>query len=210
MESLLSEHPRVAEAKLVVLPGAREMLGAVLRLRDADLPLRGMPARETLLAELRAHLARGFERVLLPRRWRLVLEMPANAAGKPAQAALAALFEPLHGPLIVRASAAEGAYLLELDIHPELEAFRGHFPQAPLLPGVVQVDWAIREGARRFGPLGEFRGLKSLKFQRPITPGMRVTLSLSHLPPKGAPKGDLAFAYDSPSGRHSAGQASFA
>jgi hypothetical protein len=206
METLLCAHPRVAEAKLTVLPGARETLGAVLRLREGDLPLRGMPERETLLADLRAHLSQGFERVLLPRRWRLVLEMPANAAGKPGQASLAALFEPLHGPLIARETASEGAVKLELDIHPELEAFRGHFPQAPLLPGVVQVDWAIREGARRFGPLGTFRGLKSLKFQRPISPGMRVILTLSHLPAKG----DLAFAYDSPAGRHSAGQAIFA
>jgi acyl-CoA synthetase (AMP-forming)/AMP-acid ligase II len=218
MESLLCAHPRVAEAKLTVLPGAREILGAVLRLREGDLPLRGMPEREALLAELRAHLSRGFERVLLPRRWRLVLEMPANAAGKPVQAALAALFEPLQGPLIIRESATESAWKLDLDIHPELEAFHGHFPQAPLLPGVVQVDWALREGERRFGPLGVFRGLKSLKFQRPICPGMQVTLTLSHLPSKGgkgdsgdlASKRDLAFAYDSPAGRHSAGQAVFA
>jgi acyl-coenzyme A synthetase/AMP-(fatty) acid ligase len=212
MEALLCAHPRIAEAKLVVLEGPRETLGAVLRLREADPPLRGMPGREALLADLRAHLSRGFERVLLPRRWRLVLEMPANAAGKPGRASLAALFEPLHGPLILRASAAaaDGSVRLELDIHPELEAFRGHFPEAPLLPGVVQVDWAIREGERRFGALGVFRGLKALKFQRPISPGMRVTLTLSRLPAKGDSKGDLAFAYDTPAGRHSAGQAQFA
>jgi 3-hydroxymyristoyl/3-hydroxydecanoyl-(acyl carrier protein) dehydratase len=95
---------------------------------------------------------------------------------------------------------------LELDVHPELEAFRGHFPEAALLPGVIQVDWAIREGTRRFGPLGSFRGIKALKFQRPIAPGARVTLTLSHQPDKGS----LAFAYDSAEGRHSAGPAVFA
>lgn len=207
METLLCAHPRVAEARLAVLPGARETLGAVLRLKDRDLPLRGMPERETLIRDLKAHLSQGFERVLLPRRWRLVFAMPEGAAGKPSQGALAALFEPLHGPLVLGESPdGPSAVRLELDVHPELEAFRGHFPVAPLLPGVVQVDWAIREGARRFGPLGSFRGLKALKFQRPIAPGARVTLTLSHQMAKGS----LAFAYDSAAGRHSAGQAVFA
>ena len=218
MEDLLRAHPRVAEARLAVLPGARETLGAVLRLHDGDLPLRGMPEREALIRDLKAHLSMGFEPVLWPRRWRLVLEMPANAAGKPAQAALAALFEPLYGPLVARATTEGGALKLELDIHPELEAFRGHFPEAPLLPGVVQVDWAIREGTRRFGPLGVFRGLKALKFQRPIVPGSRIILTLSHRSGREAARpggtaagtGILAFAYDSPAGRHSAGQAVFA
>lgn len=207
MEALLCAHARVAEAKVIVLPGARETLGAVLRLRDGESLVRGMPERDALIRDVRERLSRGFERVLLPKRWRLVAEMPANAAGKPALAALAALFEPLYGPLILRET-AEGpaAVKLDLDIHPELEHFRGHFPEVPILPGVVQLDWAIREGLRRFGPLGSFRGLKVLKFQRPIVPGMRLTLSLSRQEAKGA----LAFAYDSAAGRHSSGQAIFA
>jgi hypothetical protein len=143
---------------------------------------------------------------LLPKRWRIVASLPANAAGKTTQADLAALFAPLYGPMITRESreGAEAA-VLELDIHPELEHFRGHFPEAALLPGVVQLDWAIREGARLFGPLGIFRGLRTLKFQRPIVPGMRVTLGLTLLPAQGA----LAFAYDSAAGRHASGQADF-
>lgn len=207
MENLLARHGRVAEARLVILPGERDTLGAVIRMDGGTLPMRGSAERETLIREWKAHLAQGFDRVLLPKRWRIVAAMPANAAGKITQADLAALFEPIYGPLIAKESrSAAGATVLELDIHPELEHFRGHFPEAALLPGVVQLDWAIREGQRRFGPLGDFRGLKALKFQRPIVPGMRVTLELSHLPAKGA----IAFAYESVLGRHASGQAMFA
>ncbi len=207
MEALLARHPRMAEARLLVLPGERETLAAVLRLDDGSVPLRGSAEREALVRELREHLAQGFERVLLPRRWRIVAALPVNAAGKTTQALLAELFRPLLGPCITAERRGEsGATLLDLDIHPELEHFRGHFPEGALLPGVVQLDWAIREGQRRFGPFGAFRGLRVLKFQRPITPGMRVTLELTHLPAKGA----IAFAYDSAAGRHAAGQAIFA
>ena len=207
MEALLAEHPRVAEAKLIILSGERETLGAVLRLRDGSLPVRGSQDRERLVRDLKDHLAGGFERVLHPKRWRVVAAMPANAAGKTAQADLAALFEPQYGPVIARESrTASGGLALHLDIHPELEHFRGHFPEAAILPGVVQLDWAIREGARRFGPFGDFLGLRALKFQRPIVPGMDITLELTHLPAKGA----LAFAYLSAAGRHASGQAIFA
>ncbi|HKP94990.1 MAG TPA: hypothetical protein VJ385_04460, partial [Fibrobacteria bacterium] len=218
MEELLAAHPRVAEARLLVLPGepdggtsgapgGRETLGAVLRLRDGEIPLRGSDARAALVRSLRDHLLRGFDRVLLPKRWRMVAALPVNAAGKTVQADLRALFAPQLGPVILSARRLEnGATLLDLDVPAELEHFRGHFPRLALLPGVVQLDWAIREGARLFGPFGPFRGLQALKFQRPILPGMRISLELAPLKDRSG----VAFKYDSKEGRHASGQALFA
>ncbi|MDB5050197.1 MAG: hypothetical protein JWO30_3268 [Fibrobacteres bacterium] len=206
MEDLLTAHPRVAEARVLVLAGDRDTLGAVLRLRDSAIPTRGSEARAALVQSLRAHLLNGFDRVLLPKRWRLVETMPANAAGKTALAALRSLFDPQVNPVILETRRLEnGAAVLELEIPAELEHFRGHFPQLPLLPGVVQLDWAILEGARLFGPFGAFRGLQALKFQRPIFPGMRISLELARLKDKSG----ISFKYDSSQGRHASGQAIF-
>ena len=58
-----------------------------------------------------------------------------------------------------------------LAMDPDLTAFQGHFPGHPVLPGVVQVDWAVRFGSEAFGPLGRFRAIEHLKFQDPIRPG---------------------------------------
>jgi hypothetical protein len=88
--------------------------------------------------------------------------------------------EPL--PAVLRRGPA-GTLVLAVD--PGLAAFRGHFPGEPILPGVVQVDWAIRFGTELFGDLGIFIGLEHLKFQQVIRPGETIELRLDHAPDPG-------------------------
>lgn len=83
---------------------------------------------------------------------------------------------PGEGPARIRGLA------LTLALDPDLLAFQGHFPGDPILPGVVQVDWAIRFGAEAFGPLGRFCGLDQVKFLGLIRPGERVELRLLWAP----------------------------
>jgi 3-hydroxymyristoyl/3-hydroxydecanoyl-(acyl carrier protein) dehydratase len=69
---------------------------------------------------------------------------------------------------------------LGLLIPPDLLYFRGHFPAFPVLPGVVQLHWAIGFG-RRYLPVGSGAARTvRVKFVRPIGPGARVVLSLVH------------------------------
>ena len=84
-------------------------------------------------------------------------------------------------PVTNRTSGPGPAVSLLLD--PALRAFQGHFPGDPLLPGVVQVDWALRLGTEAFGPLGVFRGLERVKFLAPMRPGETVELRLARPAP---------------------------
>ena len=63
--------------------------------------------------------------------------------------ALARLFRPVYPQPHWHARGSEAA---ELDIllDPALAAFDGHFPQAAILPGVAQLDWAIHFGREAF------------------------------------------------------------
>jgi 3-hydroxymyristoyl/3-hydroxydecanoyl-(acyl carrier protein) dehydratase len=88
-----------------------------------------------------------------------------------------------------------------LAVGPDLLAFRGHFPGDPILPGVVQLDWAAHFGAEAFGPLGTFQGMEHIKFMQIIRPGEVVDLHLAFHPETGK----LVFTYASAEGKKSSG-----
>ncbi|HET6329718.1 MAG TPA: hypothetical protein VFF76_02930 [Holophagaceae bacterium] len=99
---------------------------------------------------------------------------------------------------------AAGAYAFEVEAdHP---AFTGHFPGQPILPGVVQLDWAIRLGEAAFGPLGAFRSVEHLKFQATIGPLEPVELRLAW----NAATLELGFDFAGAGGRKSNGFVRFA
>jgi hypothetical protein len=106
---------------------------------------------------------------------------------------------------------------LTLALDPDLLGFQGHFPGDPILPGVVQVDWAIRFGTQAFGPLGRFCGLEKVKFLGLLRPGERVELQLSWAPGRGADPagpdtpgaGRLRFKYLAKGGVRSTGEVRF-
>lgn len=95
----------------------------------------------------------------------------------------------------------EGATLF---LDPGHAAFQGHFPGDPVLPGVVQVDWAVRLGEEAFGPQGTFAGLSQVKFLEAMRPGETVNLRLGRTRP-----GTLTFTYLSGGTRKSSGSILF-
>ena len=91
---------------------------------------------------------------------------------------------------------------LRLRLPPDLHYFRGHFPEAAVLPAVVQIDWAIHYAMELFGLDGSFRGMDRLKFRRILQPLDEPVLELGHNPQKNV----LEFSYTTLSGQHSSGQ----
>ena len=81
-------------------------------------------------------------------------------------------------PQIVSSSAAGPAATFRLRVVPELAHFAGHFPGFPILPGIVQLDWAVRLGRRHFPGLDESRGVDNFKCQALVFPGAELTLEL--------------------------------
>jgi 3-hydroxymyristoyl/3-hydroxydecanoyl-(acyl carrier protein) dehydratase len=75
---------------------------------------------------------------------------------------------------------AEGRIVLTLRVPAGAAVFDGHFPGRPILPGVVQVDWAIRLAHRHLGLEQEVAREFQVKFRRVIGPDCALTLSLHH------------------------------
>ncbi|MDR7269615.1 acyl-coenzyme A synthetase/AMP-(fatty) acid ligase [Pelomonas saccharophila] len=203
VEAALRASPLLADLRLVPLTEPREQLGVVAVPSEAGWQLHDAQGKRALAEALRACLADVVERVALPRRFRFLPELPFNTQGKSTQARLGQEFDPRR-PALRAIQPTEGGQDLTLFIDPALPQFEGHFPEHPILAGVVQLEWAEMFGRERFGITGEFAGMEALKFQRVITPDRLVTLSLTWAP------GKLGFRYHSAQGQHASGRLLFA
>jgi uncharacterized membrane protein len=179
----LGSHPWVAAAAggyagklgpgMVVVPSAA---GRAALLRHG---------RAGLIAELGQHAA-GDDALSTPLVWRFTGELPEPSKVD------ALLRAPLPESAVVLGERRDGdTLLLDLELPLDLACFADHFPEAPVLPGVLQVGWALAFAASRLGTPGTCRAMDGMKFQRLLRPGDRVQLALRH----DAARGRLHFAY---------------
>ncbi|MNR29129.1 hypothetical protein D3C85_1464970 [compost metagenome] len=84
----------------------------------------------------------------------------------------------------------------------DLLVFDGHFPDAPLVPGVSQLHWVEWSARQAFAMPANFLRAEVLKFQLPILPGAVVDVALQWRADKGA----LQFVLSSGAGTHASGR----
>jgi acyl-coenzyme A synthetase/AMP-(fatty) acid ligase/3-hydroxymyristoyl/3-hydroxydecanoyl-(acyl carrier protein) dehydratase len=194
LEQALMSHDWVTDARLGVIQEGRAFLGAVLALSTNGVHALRNQGRRTVTETLRRHLAEHCKAIALPRRWRLLLELPYSSQGKLAQSQIDALLAAPRPTRVEPLSSEEldGEWLLQLQVPVDLAHFTGHFPQTPVLPGVVQVDWAQQLARQLIANLPpRFAGMEVLKFQQLVRPGDTLQLSLRF----DAERGKLYFAY---------------
>jgi len=204
LEQALGAHDWVAEARLGVVQENRAVLGALLVLSDAGLFALREHGRRSLTEALRKHLSQHCEALALPRRWRLVRQLPLNSQGKLPQADIEALLLAPRpkAPEVLEQVETDSEWSLQLSVPPDLAYFSGHFPKAPVLPGVVQVEWALNLGRQLLNLPGKFAGMEVLKFQQLVRPGDEVQLHLRF----DSERGKLYFAYRNDSATCSSGR----
>ena len=193
LEQALAAHEWVSEARLGVVQESRASLGALLVLSEAGLLALRNLGRRAVTQSLRQYLSGHCETLALPRRWRWLRQLPLNAQGKLPQAEVeAVLMAPRpKAPEVLEQIETDGEWSLRLAVPPDLAYFSGHFPTAPVLPGVVQVDWALSLGHQLLDLPPRFAGMEVLKFQQLVRPGDEVQLHLRF----DRERGKLYFAY---------------
>jgi acyl-coenzyme A synthetase/AMP-(fatty) acid ligase/3-hydroxymyristoyl/3-hydroxydecanoyl-(acyl carrier protein) dehydratase len=208
IETQLLRSALVREARVLVLDGQRQRVAAFVVLSDAGRDTLNAAGKHALNCLLRDHLADAVERIALPRTWRYLDALPVNAQGKTTQAELMVLLEDSQAVVQPRKQLVEKnaqRVLFELEAPHDLVYFDGHFPQAPILPGVAQVEWALALARENFALPPLFRGIHALKFQRVIRPDAPFSLELQH----DMAKGSVAFKYFSTAGTHASGRLMF-
>jgi 3-hydroxymyristoyl/3-hydroxydecanoyl-(acyl carrier protein) dehydratase len=108
-------------------------------------------------------------------------------------------------PLILSHAASADDLHLTLDIKSDLDCFRGHFPGNPVLPGVVQLHWAVAIGMAFFGYAELPTEILRLKFKAVIVPPTAINLALTRTVPS-----DIRFEYSAGDQQYSLGMLRFA
>lgn len=180
LEAELQRSPLVREARALELEAPRRCLAAVVVLDAAGEALLAAEGKRALNTALRRHLGASFETAALPRRWRYLAALPHNPQGKTTQDALRALFATARPtqPVVTTLSREDAKVIEQWQVPADLLYFEGHFPIAPILPGVVQLDWAIARGRAHFPLAPQFKRIEALKFQQVIQPGATLQVEL--------------------------------
>lgn len=76
-----------------------------------------------------------------------------------------------------------GKVTATFSFHKDLPVFGGHFPQMPLLPGVMQIEMVRRTAAKALALPCTIAVIKKVKFASPVYPGKSLLAEIDLAPP---------------------------
>jgi 3-hydroxymyristoyl/3-hydroxydecanoyl-(acyl carrier protein) dehydratase len=90
-------------------------------------------------------------------------------------------------PIVGRVAVDEARRTLacELLVPHDLRIFHGHFPSAPIVPGVTQIGWVVKLACQHGIAAGRCSGIVTAKFRRLVLPGMRLVAHIESDPNTG-------------------------
>lgn len=135
--------------------------------------------KATFVKKLKQQLQFQLETIAIPRQWRFLSQIPQNAQSKRDKNYLKALFAPMLQPVVLSQWQVQDEQYLLLEFPPELECFKGHFPNQPIYPGVGQISFIQQFAKNSWSDLNECQGLEQIKFQNLIRPYAVIQLKLT-------------------------------
>ncbi|WP_323846039.1 AMP-binding protein [Microbulbifer magnicolonia] len=216
IESLLCRSEWIAEARALTVRRGRECVAAVAVLTEAGREALTQRGKAALVRALRGFLAPDLDGVALPRLWRFVSAIPTNQQGKSPRDLLMQLFDGrISGiqsaamlPQVERRELNAQSARVVMTIPADLACLPGHFDKAPVVPGVVQIDWAMHYGRELLGLSERFSSMEVIKFKQLLVPGECAVLELEFNPHKNKLK--FRFCSDADDSReYSSGQLCF-
>jgi len=210
IEEILNKHFLIEKAYVVFLKKRKNRVGAVISLtREGNEELINK-GKVVLQKQISKDLKEVIEKVAWPRYWRFVYKIPVNQQGKIKLSYLQKLFDKeneLKYPdlLSQKFDKKKQEFIIQFTLPQNLFYFRGHFQGRPVLPGFVQVSWAVHYAQELFGELGIFVKLEALKFQQVIQPEENISLKLRW----DEEKHRLFFSYSNTKNSNSSGRVVF-
>lgn len=180
IEHRLLAHEWVADAHCGRHPQHRH-LAAWVALTAAGIQALLEQGRAAVQQVLKNCVAAELDSVAVPRYWRFAAELPRNAQAKiREQDFQAASATPQTAPewRLLHSDEAAGEYRFTGRVPLDLAYFGGHFATFPLVPGVVEVQWAMDLAACFEWGRGAVTHIENLKYQQFIRPHDEIVLQL--------------------------------
>jgi 3-hydroxymyristoyl/3-hydroxydecanoyl-(acyl carrier protein) dehydratase len=184
LEAHLCAHPFVRDAACAALAsGGDARVGAAIVLSPAGREAADAQGRRGVSRALDAHLRHHWAPVTVPRVWRFVGSLPADAQGKVPAAALRRLFDAAgdrrRGPDVVEERVRPDGCERVLWVPEDLSAVEGHFPARPVVPGVVLLQWVVQAARELLGVSAAPTRIEALKFHHALLPGRQIELRVA-------------------------------
>jgi 3-hydroxymyristoyl/3-hydroxydecanoyl-(acyl carrier protein) dehydratase len=184
VEERLVQHEFVTDCRVAALPpqiGKRITLAAVVVLSSAGNDVMKQSDGSSLRRRLRDALAEYFDPVVVPRQWVFVDSISCDSQGKTSDAEILKLIgesSTATDPVIKTSHISEDTATFTLDVPTNLAYCQGHFPEVPIVPGVVQLKWVVELASQYLGTSVAFNGIEALKFHALLLPHDRVDLCM--------------------------------
>ncbi len=183
MQNVLTTHQYINTCAATVLNTKRNCVAIVAVLSPAGQAFLLKQNKLALNTLLKKYLNQYFEAVVLPRKWRYTTQLPSNAQGKITQQILQDMFNsqsnrPKYPIITLENKVNDQEVKLSFNIPENLHWFDGHYPDHPIVPGVVEIDWAINFAKIYLNLDVNFKGIEALKFHELIEPNDEIFLHL--------------------------------
>ena len=203
MEEKLCEYKYIDKSYVnAVNSKDRNIVCAVITLNDDGKNYIIEKGRHQFIKELKQFLINYFPNVVLPRKIRIVNTIPVNTQGKYIKSDIAAMFESsVAEPIMQNITKTDTEFIADLTFLKDSSYFNGHFPEHPILPGVIQMHFVLCFIKQYFNKEANDYHILKLKFSNLILPDTPVHFEL-----KRDTENEFAFNYSDGNKKYSCGK----
>jgi len=187
IENYLISSPFLVDAYILIIGNEKPQICAVIVPSDDGWDIISQQGRREFCKTLQGYLSKRFEKVTFPRKWKFVQQVPANTQGKRQLSTIKSMFSdeisipPL--PQIAKPIISESSENVSLPffVPNTLSLLEGHFPQHPIVAGVVQIYWADSYARKYYDISSTACKLNQIKFKKLLKSAAHYQLNLSRV-----------------------------
>ena len=203
MEERLCEYKHIDKSYVSTLNSKdRNIVCAVITLNTEGKKYIIENGRHLFVKELKQYLLDYFPNVVLPRKIRIVNTIPVNTQGKYIKSDINAMFESnVAEPIMQNITKTDTEFVADLTFLKDSSYFNGHFPEHPILPGVIQMHFVLSFIKQYFNKDANDYHILKLKFSNLILPDSCVHFEL-----KRNSENEFTFSYVNGDKKYSCGK----